>query len=639
MLELRISRKGETHETVIRGAEAVLGRSSRSEIALGDLALSRQHARFFADGLRWCVEDLGSRNGTYINSQRIAVPTPVEVGDIITAGATVLEVLTIDVSTGSASSTSPASPASTGTPDARAQDAMADQPSVSLPMSAWQLAAGTTGWDQEIDEADRLPSETVLRPVADLLEDSAEGGPHEAEAGEAALARTVARLKMLNEVHNALGRSVELDELLELILERAFNHLKPGHGVILLRQPSGGYRPAASRGAPPPGSGLPTSQSLIHEVAEKGLAALVLDTRTDLRFSASTSLISSGIRSLLAAPLLSPEGPLGLIILWSNAAIRQFTEEDLALLVSLASVAALRLRNVRLTEAAAERQLLGKELELARRIQAALFPETLPEIPGYCLDACNLPSRGVSGDLYLVVQREAGRVADGAAARQAAGGPNPSVSEAPQVEHAFLVADVSGKGISASLLTASIEALAVGPIEDGLEPAVICDRLSERLYRRTPPERFATAFLAVLEPEHGRIRYASAGHTPALLARASGSIEWLPATGTPLGLIDRSTFKQSTTTLEPGDLLLLYTDGLTEASNTQGEEYGEEYGEERLAEVVRAHRHQPARAVIEAVTADIDRYAGELATGDDRTMVVLQRLPEKKCSAPDEPPN
>ena len=135
-----------------------------------------------------------------------------------------------------------------------------------------------------------------------------------------------------------------------------------------------------------------------------------------------------------------------MIVLSSRMAVRHFAEEDLELLVSLASVAALRLRNVQLAEEAAQRRLLEKELELGRRIQMALLPSLLPELPGYRLHGGTRPSRTVSGDYFQVLTRRDGD------------------------ECVLMIADVSGKGVAASLLTASLEALAAGPLEDGLSP-------------------------------------------------------------------------------------------------------------------------------------------------------------------------
>jgi sigma-B regulation protein RsbU (phosphoserine phosphatase) len=186
-----------------------------------------------------------------------------------------------------------------------------------------------------------------------------------------------------------------------------------------------------------------------------------------------------------------------------------------------------------------------------------------------------------------------------------------------------LLADVAGKGMSAALLTASLEALAVGPIEVGHPPDGICSRLSRRLYARTTAERYATGFVAVLHTDTGRFCYTNAGHNPALLLRASGEHEELAATGLPLGLLPVGEYERAERMLGPGDLVVIYTDGVTEAANPAGEEYGLA----RLLELSRAHVKDGVPALAAALQADLDTFASGVPFGDDRTFVMLRRLP------------
>jgi serine phosphatase RsbU (regulator of sigma subunit)/pSer/pThr/pTyr-binding forkhead associated (FHA) protein len=572
--------EGQPFEHELRGDSLVIGRAGGCDLALADPFLSRQHSRIFRVGERLFVEDLGSRNGTFVNGRLIAGPTELRAGDTIQISGSTLTV-------GSAP------------PAARAQAEVADS--------------------------------TVFlrrRPAADLLtQQGAAAGAEDAET----LRRYAARLKLLNEVHQALGRSLTLDALLELILDRVFDHLRPEQGVIFLRRPDGELVPAASRGVAPaggpagaaqaggpsgagpagsaqagsaPGRGegieLLVSRSLQREVAGKGLAALVLDAQTDARFAAAQSIQISGVRSLLAAPLLEREGTLGMIVLGSKVTVRQFTEEDMELLVSVASVAALYLRNLALAEEAAERRRLAEELALARRIQLALLPQSLPELPGWELHGGNTPSRGVSGDYFAVVLRTA----------------------ASGSECVLMIADVSGKGMAASLLTASLEAFAAGPIEDGLGPAEICARLSRLLYRRTPPEKYATAFVGALDPATGVLRYANAGHNPPLVVRAGGDVEELPATGVPIALLPAADYEAAEARLAPGDTLVLYTDGIVEAANPEGDEYGAE----RLADLCRRHRQSSCAELAAALEADLEAFVSGVPFADDRTLVMARRL-------------
>jgi sigma-B regulation protein RsbU (phosphoserine phosphatase) len=555
------------------GEALVVGRAAGCDLPLADPFLSRQHSRFFHRGERLLVEDLGSRNGTLVNGERIAGPTELQPGDVIQISGSRLTVQDRREREGS--------------PEDRAALSFAlrhDDPS------------------------------SLFRPAADLLEihDSAAAA---AQGGEDALRRWAERLKILNEVHQALGRSITLDALLELILDRVFDHLRPEQGVIFLKRPDGELTRAASRAVDAGQIELLGSRSLIREVTEKGLAALVLDAQTDARFAGAQSIMISGVRSLLAAPLLlEREGTLGMIVLGSQVTVRQFTEEDMELLVCLASVAALYIRHLALAEEAAERRRLEEELALARRIQLALLPQSLPELPGWELHGGNTPSRGVSGDYFAVAPRTVGDVRDGGDGGHGRGGGRECV---------LMVADVSGKGMAASLLTASLEAFSAGPIEDGLAPEEICAKLSRLLYRRTPPEKYATAFIAALALDTGALRYANAGHNPPLVVRASGEVEELGATGVPIALLPAAEYGAAEAGLAPGDCLVLYTDGIVEAANPEGEEYGME----RLAALCVRHCRLSCAELAAAVEADLEAFARGVPFGDDRTLVMARRLP------------
>ena len=460
MLRLRIiPPNGQPYEYISEATSLVIGRGSGSDLVVPDAFLSRKHVRLFRTDDGWSVEDLGSRNTTLLNGAALDRPLPVHVGDTLRASRTVVRIQA-------------------------AEAAPADPP----------------------------PGERAVYRSASELVRIAESRDSGEIQGEAPLRRHAERLKLLNEVHRALCGPRSVQELLELILDRAFSHLLPEEGAIFVRTPEGTLARAASRRLPELAGELLDSRRLAAEVVDKGLAALVPDARSDERFATADSIVGAGVRSLLAAPLLCPDGVLGMIVLGSRAQVRRFSEDDLELLASLASVAALRLRNAELADEAARRRQLERDLTLAREIQVGLLPKGLPELAGYALRARTIPSRTVSGDFYKTVVRPERR------------------------DCLFMVVDVAGKGLTAAMLTASLEALSAGPIDAGLSPGELCVSLSRYLYARTPAERFATAFVGVLEPASGVLRYASAGHDPTLVLRRQGSWERLGATGIPLGL-------------------------------------------------------------------------------------------------------
>jgi sigma-B regulation protein RsbU (phosphoserine phosphatase) len=177
--------------------------------------------------------------------------------------------------------------------------------------------------------------------------------------------------------------------------------------------------------------------------------------------------------------------------------------------------------------------------------------------------------------------------------------------------------------VPASLLTASLEALSAAPIESGGDPAEICDQVSRRLHRRSPPEKYATAFLAVIDAESGVCRFTNAGHNPALLVRPDGTSLLLPSSGMPLGLVASAAYACKQETLGAGDLLVVYTDGFIEAESAEGEEYGLD----RFRNVVAEGRHLPLPELGERLTRDLDAFTGQAPPTDDRTLVIVRRLP------------
>ncbi|MFN8096607.1 MAG: SpoIIE family protein phosphatase, partial [Vicinamibacteria bacterium] len=530
-LRLRVTPPvGDAFEHVCTTESLVVGRSSRADLVLSDRFLSRQHARFYREGDTWMVEDLGSRNTTLLNGRPVTGPARVGPGDLVKLSETVIAV------------------------------------------------AGEGGAVPAPPAEEKSSSDTiVLRSASELL--------------AAAERESAGRLKLLNEVHRALATTHNLKDLLEVVLDRAFAHLGPEEAIVYLKSPHGGLERVATRRLPGAKGELSHSRSLEHEVVEKAQAALVLDALTDERFAAAQSILSSGVRSLIAAPLLDASGSLGMIVLGSRIHLRRFSEQDMELLVAFASVAALRIRNLSLAEEAARRRELEKELAIARHIQLALLPESLPDIPGYAVFATNDASRAVSGDFYEFQQRD------------------------ESDEQIIVIADVSGKGIGASLLAASFDSLLMGPIEVNYPPDVICAKVSRRLYAKTPPERYVTAFLLALDPSSGRVSYTNAGHNAGLLVRADGSIQRLDATGMPIGLMPFAEYEKAEVTLAPGDLIVLYTDGLTEAANPDGDEFGLE----RLEAVVRRHAAEPLVALAVAIETVIEVFADGTPFGDDRT--------------------
>jgi len=495
----------------------------------------------------WLVEDMGSRNGTRLNGTMISGPTPIAAGDVINASMSRI------------------------------------------------TFGGSGGVEPQRSSFDQ--TRTIFRAASEIISESEREFARPPDSGAEELRRATAQLRVLYDVHHALDQSTNLEELLDNVLERIFVHLRPQHGAIFLKD--GDHLVCAtSRSQNSSTDEFPESQNLASEVIGKGLAAMVHDISTDDRFAAAESLLDAGVRTLVAAPLLTPEGAIGMIVLSSTLANRQFGETDMELLVVVASATGLRLRNLALAEEAAERKRFEHEVALARRIQVALLPAESPQVAGLEIHGGNIPSRGVSGDYYQVVER-------------------PDVKEV-----AVIIADVSGKGIGASLLTGYVDALVNAYLGENLEPAEIFNRVSPQMNAKTPVESFATAFLGILSTDTGALRFASAGHDPTILVRGDGEAELLMPTGMPLGLIPEATYTASEAALEPGDSLVMYTDGITEAANPEQEEFGRE----RLIEACRDHHAEPPKDLASSIEAVVDTFVEGVPYHDDRTLVIVRRL-------------
>jgi serine phosphatase RsbU (regulator of sigma subunit) len=411
-------------------------------------------------------------------------------------------------------------------------------------------------------------------------------------------ARQAARLRTLNEVHRALATAISLTALLDLILERCFGVLRPEEGIILLRNASGELVPAASRQGKAVGGSVFVSRRIMDEVAGKGKSTLVVDAAIDDRFSGSESIIFSGVRSVLAAPLNDAEGIIGMIALSSRASIRQFSQQDLEMLESLASAAALRVRNVALAEEAAERKVLERELALAHDMQMSMLPRHLPDRPEIDLAASLTPARSVGGDLYDFVLT-GDRLW-------------------------FIVGDVSGKGVAASLYMAVTKTLFRATVQiDGIDLADALGRMNRELCRDNDQFIFVTALVGHITLSTGEVALADAGHNPAVLITPEGRLEQpsIPK-AIAFGVLEEAQFTEGRFTLPRNGILLLFTDGATDARNPAGAIYGDAALEAAIA----AAPKETAAGLVAGIIDAVQRFSAGAPPEDDLTLLAIRYL-------------
>jgi serine phosphatase RsbU (regulator of sigma subunit) len=299
---------------------------------------------------------------------------------------------------------------------------------------------------------------------------------------------------------------------------------------------------------------------------------------------------------MIAVPLQTNDRVIGLIYVDSPHHIREFTRDDLNLLTVMANVAAIRIEHARLNEIEARDRAMAKELEQAAQIQQGLLPSSAPQVEGLDIAARATACRGVGGDYYDFLSFPCGRVG-------------------------MVVGDVAGKGMSAALLMSSLQARVHAVFDETSDLAKHVARLNRATCGNCPDNRFITFFIALVDPSTGELTYSNAGHNPPLVVRAAGDCETLGTGGVMLGILPMAQYQEATVHLVKGDVLVLFSDGVTEAPDPQDCEYGEE----RLAQLVWNMRERPASEIVEQIHKAVAEHTKGAPAADDITVVVARR--------------
>jgi phosphoserine phosphatase RsbU/P len=398
------------------------------------------------------------------------------------------------------------------------------------------------------------------------------------------------RIEVLIRAGQELAGHRPLDELFTLILDLAVDSVRAERGVLLTLE-GDALVPHAARG-----ENFRISSGVRDRVLQARESILVNDVQSDESFRAMHSLVQQQVRMLMAAPLQTKDAVIGLIYVDSPSLIREFSAEDLSLLTVLANVAAIRIEHARLIEVEQTKRILAKDLEQAAQIQQGLLPTRAPKVEGIELAGHNAACRTVGGDYYDFIPYPDGRVA-------------------------IALGDVSGKAMPAALLMTSLHARVRVLAEEPPDVAQMMTKLNRATAANCPSNRFITFFFSVLDPKTGELVYANAGHNPPMIARANGSVDQVQGGGLLMGILPSASYEAYRVTLNPGDSLVLYSDGVTEAADVNGEEFGEE----RLAGILRENHTRSPYEILEAVTSAVAEFSGGAPVADDMTLVVAKR--------------
>ncbi|HEX2644757.1 MAG TPA: SpoIIE family protein phosphatase, partial [Thermoanaerobaculia bacterium] len=376
-------------------------------------------------------------------------------------------------------------------------------------------------------------------------------------------------MEALYDVGLAVAATLNLDRLSEEILMRAVSLLDARRGALyILETATAGY-------AGHPGhAGNYRLAGTFGGEASPSFSLENLDLAAFLEGGApAPDNLLPGARHVMGVPIEIDSTPRGLLAVGdkeSRKGVGPFLAADRRTLALFANQAAIALENARLHLEALEKERLEREMHVAAEIQRQILPKGAPQVPGYDIVGWNRPARQVGGDYYDFFVKGEDRVG-------------------------LVVGDVSGKGIPAALLVSTLHsALSLMLDQTGFGPSLL-ERLNSHILESSSSNKFITMLLAQLDPRTGDLAYLNAGHNPGLVLRLEGGVEELGSTGLPIGLLAASRFQARSLKLEPGDLVCLYSDGITECESADAEEFGVA----RLVEVMRGHTGRPLDAVLE----------------------------------------
>lgn len=542
-----------------------LGRSARNDLCVPDPFASRVHAEVRREGDEYFLQDLGSANGTLYNGLTVQGSVALTAGGRIQIGET--EIVFDD-----------------GTYNSSMGATMITDNSSSIPEATIALASGdrtTSGLLEAIEGARTKPEEIVATRAG--------------KQGDL--------LALISKVGITLLASASLNETLDQIVSLVFEAVPADRCLLMMREDSGQeLRVAVARLRDRVGEvgEIRVSRNVLDEVVMRGKSVLTSDAQHDPRFASGT-VVLQGIRSVLAVPLGVADKVFGIIYADSPIAEGRFTEDHLKLLTTLASVAAIRVENARLLEAQLQQERLERELQLAMEIQQRFQPTAPPVVPGYELQGISFPCYEIGGDYYDFIQRDDGRLV-------------------------IALGDVSGKGTAAALLMSSLHAAvhAQAGSHDTLVETI--SAVNRYLADNIPPNRFVTLFYAELDPASGALSFLNAGHNPPLIVHAAGTVEQLASGGLPLGIKRDAEYREGRTQLQLGDVLVIYSDGVTEAASPSGEEFGPT----RLYEVVSRNIDASAAGVRDRIESALTKFSQGTQAADDITLVIVKRQSETR---------
>lgn len=533
----------------LQGDECVLGRHPNCLIEFDISSVSRRHARITREDNLYYIEDLYSRNFTCVNDEKLQ---PHDGRRRLSNGDRI-----------------------------RISDIELIFHSSDTPLSS--------GGVLFVDDEPESSESTVMSKVG-----------VSSNSGSAQLtASPEAKLNAMLEITRSLSRTLMLDEVIPQVFsslfkifvqaDRAFIALRDADGKLVPRWKLSWHGEAAET--------IRISRTIVNQVMETQEAILSADAANDGRFNMSESVVSFQIRSMMCAPLIDSEGQsMGVLQIDTVKQNKRFQQEDLEVLIAVATQASIAIDNAQMHERALKQQLVDRDLELAREVQHGFLPSSQPEVPGYEFYDFYQPANQVGGDYFDYLPLTDGRVG-------------------------VIIADVVGKGVAAALLMAKLSAEARFCLASSTDAGEAMTMLNHRLCGMNL-DRFVTAILMILDPVWHLTQVANAGHMPPIHRSANGRVTEpdFALSGLPLGVLETAVYGQATMQLQQADSLTMYTDGFSEAVNSDGQLFG--MGKVRAAV---AHNSGSPCELGKSLVDEVLRFIGHCEQSDDMCLVSFGR--------------
>jgi sigma-B regulation protein RsbU (phosphoserine phosphatase) len=536
----------EGKQVPINGDLFTLGRNPDCDVVIGVTSVSREHARIVRVGGQFFIEDLRSRNKTFLNNADIP-------------------------------------------PGSRVPLKNNDRIRICDFVATFKNPAQEQGEEEEEDDSSSTIEATLTAQGSEVLLDSQ---PQD-------------KLRALIDISGDLNKTLQLDALLPKIADTLFHVFRQADRCFIIQtdEETKKLMPRVVRTRRERDESTARfSKTIVRRCLEGAQAYLTDDASKDNQFQLSQSVIDFRIRSVMCVPMCNSEGKaLGVVQLDTQDRSKKFTTDDLKLLWAVANQAAVALENARLHEETIAQEKLKRDLELAHQVQQSFLPRQFPEVAGYDFAAHYQPAQAVGGDYYTFVRLPGGRLA-------------------------VVLADVAGKGIPAALLVARLSSDTKLALLTEPDPARAVGKLNDMLYEFTSlVDRFVTLALAVLDPASHTVTLVNAGHLSPLLYRPEPLTieEAVPnrIAGVPLGIMDGYTFDSCQVTLEKGDRLLFFTDGVTDPIDRNKAPFGNE----GILRTLRGAGAVSSEELVNKLFDAVQTYAAGSPPFDDITLVCMGR--------------